>query len=585
MISVRVCRIVFHKTLVVSLILCVGLAPSGNASGESDNPPALRFEEISEQAGLTIHHISSLEKRYILDSMSGGVGLIDCDNNGRLDIVVANGSTVDRFRHGGDLMVTLYRQTGDLHFTNVTLSAGLTRRGWGMGVAIADFDNDGRQDIFVTGYNGNALYRNLGGCRFEDVTDRAGVRGGGFSTGAAWADYDRDGYVDLFVSRYVRQDIDHLPEPGSNERYCHYKHLPVQCGPIGLDGETDLLYHNHGDGTFEEVSKKAGVDGPDRRRGLGVIWGDYDNDGWPDLYVANDMGPNYLYHNRHDGTFEEVALISGVGLSKTGQPLGSMGVDFGDFDRDGKLDLLVTNFVEQPNNLYHNDGATGFDDVGWPSRFSEHSYFFVKWGCGFADFDNSGWLDIFVANGHVYPQADQAAHEAPYRQPLQLFRNLQGRSYEDASKEAGIATIPSASYRGVAFGDLNNDGNVDVVAVDIDGAPKLLINRSPITHHRVLFKLVGTKSNKMAVGTRVRVSAGQLSQVGEVRAGGSYLSQNDLRLHFGLADRSMMDEVEINWPSGKRELFRDLRADFIYTLVEGSGISNKAVLPPVRTSK
>src|SRR5579863_2992427 len=357
--------------------LCVALLLATIASAQTARPkpqaapfPIPQFEDIAEKAGLTIPHISSPDKKYIVESMSGGVGLIDCDNDGKLDIITVNGSTVERYRKGGDPMITLYHQDADSHgndlkFTDITKTAGLTRKGWGMGIAVADYDNDGLQDIYVTGFGGNALYHNLGNCKFEDVTDKAGVAGGGFSTGAAWADYDRDVLVDLFVSRYVHFDIDKLPTFGSDEKTCRFKGIRVQCGPWGMQGESDFLFHNRGDGTFEEVSKKAGVNDPDRYYGLGVEWGDYDNDGWPDLYVANDAGPNYLYHNNHNGTFTDVGMQTGTALSAEGDAEGSMGVDFGDYDHDGRLDIFVTNFMDQEDNLYRNLGATGFDEVSW----------------------------------------------------------------------------------------------------------------------------------------------------------------------------------------------------------------------------
>ena len=290
--------------------------------------PVPRFKDVAKEAGLTVSHISTPEKKYIVESMSGGAGLIDCDNDGKLDIITVNGSTIDRYRQGGDPMITLYHQDADFKFSDITKASGLTRKGWGMGVAVADFDNDGLPDIYVTGFGGNALYRNLGNCKFEDVTEKAGVAAGGFSTGAAWADYDRDGFVDLYVSRYVHFDMEHLPTFGSDEKNCRFKGILVQCGPWGMIGESDLLFHNRGDGTFEEVSKKAGMEDFNKYYGLGVIWGDYDNDGWPDLYVANDAGPNYLYHNKHDGTFEEVGMLSGIALGGDGQAQGSMGVDW-----------------------------------------------------------------------------------------------------------------------------------------------------------------------------------------------------------------------------------------------------------------
>jgi hypothetical protein len=538
-------------------------------------PPVPAFEDVSKQAGLTVPHNSTPEKRYILESMSGGVGFIDCDNDGKLDLLTINGSSVDRYRQGGDLMVTLYHQEGDLKFRDITTEAGLTHKGWGMGVAVADFDNDGWQDIYVTGFNGNVLYRNLGNCKFEDVTEKAGVRVGGFSTGAAFGDFDRDGFVDLFVPRYVYVDIDKLPKFGSDEKTCKFRGIPVQCGPWGLPGESDFLFRNKGDGTFEDVSKKAGVADPAHYYGMQGVWADYDNDGWPDLYVANDAGPNYLYHNKHDGTFEEVGLLSGAALSGDGQEEGSMGVDFGDFDRDGKLDIIVTEFTEQPDLLFSNQGAQGFTDISWSSHIAQPSYPLVGWGTKFFDMDNDGWLDIFVANGHVYPQMDLVKGGVPYRQPVLLFRNHRDRTFEDVTALSGLDKLPLESRRGAAFGDVNNDGKVDILILNVGQPPTLLINRTPTTGHAALFQLVGTKSNRAGIGARISVTTGSVTQFNEVRSGSSYLSQNDLRLHFGFGKDTTIDQVEVAWPSGKKDIIKNLPTDFIYTIKEGEGVIKK----------
>jgi hypothetical protein len=593
---------VWTFSLLTGLLTATLLAQSSSARPPTSPPPQKtpdpsqqstpQFEDVAQKAGLTVPHISSPDKKYIVESMSGGVGLIDCDNDGKLDIITVNGSTVERYRQGGDLMITLYHQdtdanskdsnskdptNNDLHFTDITRLAGLTRKGWGMGVAVADYDNDGLQDIYVTGYGGNALYHNLGNCKFEDVTEKAGVRAGGFSTGAAWGDYDRDGRVDLFVPRYVHVDIDSLPRFGNDPRFCRFKGVPVQCGPWGMPGESDLLFHNKGDGTFEEVSKKAGVDDPHHYYGLGATWGDYDNDGWPDLYVANDAGPNFLYRNKHDGTFEDVGLLDGVALSGDGLEQGSMGVDWGDYLHEGRLSMIVTNFVEQGSTLYHNLGKDNFADVSLHARLIKPTYPFVSWGTTFFDMDNDGWLDLFVANGHVYPQADAIPGGTPYAQPMLLFRNHRDGTFDDVSSV--FASMPPESRRGAAFGDINNDGNVDIVVLNVDGPPSLLINHNDSPNHRVLFKLLGTKSNKAAIGARVTVRAGTLLQFSEVRGGASYLSQNDLRLHFGLAANDKMSEVTVRWPNGETETLRDVPADFIYTIVEGAGIQQKLALP------
>jgi hypothetical protein len=556
--------------------------PAAPANTKTSATSLPHFEDIGQQAGLTISHISSPDKRYIIESVSGGIGLIDCDNDGKLDIVAVNGSNVDRYRkQGGDLLVTLYHQDANLKFTDITAQAGLTRKGWGMGVAVADFDNDGLPDLYVTGYGGNVLYHNLGNCKFEDVTDKAGVRGGGFSLGASWGDYDRDGKVDLFVSRYVHVDMNKLPELGSDEKFCRFRGVLVQCGPWGMQGESDLLFHNRGDGTFEEVSKKAGVDDPHHYYGMGVVWGDLDNDGWPDLYVADDAGPNYMYRNRHDGTFEEVGLVGGADLSGDGQELGSMGVDLGDYLHSGRLSVLVTEFVDQSDTLYRNNGD-GFTDVSANAQIAQPSHPYVGWGTGFFDMDNDGWLDVFVANGHVYPQVDTIPNAAHFKQPMLLFRNKRNGTFEEVASQTGLSDIVLHSRRGAAFGDINNDGCVDIVTLNVGEPPSLLLNHCDNGNHRVLFKLQGTKSNRLAIGARVTVKTGKVTQISEVKGGSSYISQNDLRQHFGLGASATINEVQVRWPNGNVETLHDVPGDFIYMIVEGQGIKDKGALPALR---
>src|SRR5882762_2776334 len=572
--------------LLSAVLACAQTVPTSPAKNSAERKalpaPAPHFEDVGGPAGLRVPHISSPDKRYIVESVSGGIGLIDCDNDGRLDIIAVNGSNVDRYRRqGGDPMVTLYHQDADLKFSDITGQAGLTHKGWGMGVAVADYDNDGLPDIYVTGYGGNVLYHNLGNCRFEDVTEKAGLAVGGLSLGAACGDYDRDGRADLFVSRYVRVDMDKLPELGSDEKFCRFRGVLVQCGPWGMQGEGDFLFHNRGDGTFEDVSKKAGVGDKRHYYGMGVVWGDYDNDGWPDLYVADDAGPNYLYRNQHDGTFEEVGLMLGADLSGDGQELGSMGVDMGDYDHDGRLDVVVTEFVDQSDTLYHNNGGDGFADVSWNAQIAQPSHPYVGWGTGFFDMDNDGWLDIFVANGHVYPQVDTIPNAAHFKQPTLLFRNQRNGTFEEYGAAVGFSEIPMQSRRGAAFGDINNDGCVDIVTLNVSETPSLLLNHCRNGNHRVLFRLLGTKSNRFAIGARVTVRTGKMAQFSEVKGGSSYLSQNDLRQHFGLEKNEKMDEVTVRWPNGTAETFNDVPADFIYTIVEGQGIKDRVGLPPV----
>jgi enediyne biosynthesis protein E4 len=544
-------------------------------------PSPIRFHDIAAQAGLNFVPPYSPDKRYLVEMMGGGIGLLDCDNDGKLDIVVVTDSTIDRYLHGGDLMVRLYHQDAGLHFTDITESAGLTTRGWGMGVAIGDYDNDGLPDIYVTGYGHNVLYHNLGNCKFKDVTKKAGLEVGGFSVGAAWADYDRDGWLDLFVSRYVHTDIHRLPQPGS--KYFDYKGAELEV-PLA-EGESDFLFHNRGDGTFEDVSEKAGVSNPDKRRGMGVVWGDYDNDGWPDLFVTNDMGPNFLYHNEHNGTFLDVGLASGTALSPEGRAMGNMAADFGDFDRQARLGLFITRYGFQPVSLLRNDGPKGFTDVTWDSGVGKINDSPVRWGTGFVDFTNDGWPDIFVANGNVAPVVATLPHEMKYREPIQLFHNRGDLTFEEIADAAGLNDAPLESRRGAAFGDINNDGNVDVVVYNVGAPPSLFLNETRNSSHRVLLHLVGTKSNRAAIGARVTVYTPQMAQIDEVRGGGSYLSSSDQRLHFGLGPERTIEKIEIEWPSGAREELKSVPADAIYTIVEGKGITASVKLPAPEEEK
>jgi enediyne biosynthesis protein E4 len=566
-------------------LIILALLPLAFAQDKDKKPAAatalksaIHFRDIAAEAGLTAKPKSSHDRRYIVDTMNGGgVALLDCDNDGKLDIAVVNDSTIDTYLAGGEPMVTLYHQDSDatgIHFTDITKSSGLTAKGWGTALAVADFDNDGLPDIYVTGFGHNVLYHNLGGCKFEDVTKKAGLEVGGFSTGAAWADYDRDGHVDLFVARYVDTDIHHLPDP---KLTMGYKGVLVEV-PDTMKGETDFLFRNRGDGTFEDVSARAKVNDPARQHGMGVVWGDYDGDGWPDLYVTNDSGWDYLYKNKHDGTFDEIGMISGAGTGASGELFGNMAADFGDFDRDGKLDLFVTRYGNQPASLYWNKGDDQFQDIALPAGIADPSFRPVKWGTGFGDFDNDGWPDIVVANGNFTSLMDTLPGEVHYREPMQLYRNKGNRTFEEIGDAAGLNPTLE-SRRGTALGDINNDGNLDVLVFNVDGPPSLFLNETHNGNHRVLFKLVGHKSNRAAIGARMLVTTSTMTQIDEVKGGNSYNSSSDWRLHFGLGQDASMKKVEVRWPSGQDQTFENVAADAIYQIDEGQGIKKIAALP------
>lgn len=538
----------------------------------------IRFRDISREAGLTTVPHTTTARRYILDTMNGGgIALFDCNNDGRLDIAVVNDSSIARYKQGGDLMVTLYKQDGKpgtIHFTDVTQSAGLLTKGYATGIAVADFDNDGLPDLYVTGYGHNVLYRNLGDCKFEDVTKKAGLEVGGFSTGAAWADYDRDGNVDLFVTRYINTDAFHLPPPTTFA----YKGVLVQL-PDSMEGESDFLFRNRGDGTFEDVSAKAGVSDPQKLHGMGVAWGDYDGDGWPDLFVTNDGGYNFLYHNKKNGTFEDLGFMSGTAAGDNGEIYGNMAADFGDIDHSGNLSLFVTRYGNQPASLYWNKGNGDFVDLAPKTGIAAKTFTPIKWGAGFGDFDNDGWEDIFMVSGNFSSLLGALPTEPPFAEPIQLFHNEGNLTFKEMADTAGLNDGKRYSRRGTAFGDINNDGNLDVVVFNVGAPPSLFLNETENGNHRVLIRLVGVKSNRMAIGARVIVRTASATQTEEVRAGSSYLSTSDSRLHFGLGKENVMQSIRILWPSGLVQEFRNVKADAIYEVTEGQPIRKTALLP------
>ncbi len=537
----------------------------------SSGAPAVQFVDITDAAGIRFFHISAPEKKYIVESMSGGVALFDFDRDGCLDIYFTNSLTVETASNPKSSRSALYRGRCDGTFTDVTERAGVGYPGWAMGVLAADFDGDGWQDLYVTCLGPNRLYRNNGDGTFTDVTSRAGVDDVRWSAGAALGDLDNDGNQDLFVTNYVDFKLDDLPTFGRG-KFCQYRGIPVQCGPRGLPGAGDSLFRNNGDGTFTNVTDKAGVSDPDGRYGLGVVWTDVDGDGWQDVYVANDSGPNFLYHNKRDGTFEEIGFLAGCAVGEDGNEQGSMGIAVGDYLHTGRFAFFVTNFADEYNALYRHDEPLLFTDVSFQSGVARVMGPWVGWGTAFFDYDNDGWLDLMAVNGHVYPQVDSIPVGSRYAQRILLFRNNGDGTFSEVAAQAGEALMVPRVSRGAAFGDIDNDGDIDVVINNLDGKPTVLRNDGGNRNHWINIRLRGHGRNPDALGARVKVVSGELVQWDEVRSGGSYISSSDLRLHFGLAHRERVDLIEVHWPGGKTELYRDLPADRFVTIEQGKGV-------------
>jgi hypothetical protein len=536
--------------------------------------------DITRKAGIHFEHLSAPEKKYIVESMAGGVVVIDYDRDGWPDIYFTNAPTVGQALKGVVPHGALYHNNHDGTFTDVTAKSGVGTPGFAMGGAVGDYNNDGWPDLFITCLGQNVLYRNNGDGTFTDVTKQAGLANStSWSSGSAFADYDQDGFVDLAVSGYVDFHLDDLPGFGKTPT-CKYRGIDVQCGPRGLRGAGDRLYHNNGDGTFTDVSKQTGLDDENGYYGLTVIWADFDNRGLPDLYVANDSTPNFLYKNEGKGKFTEIGLESGTAVSADGSEQGSMGVAVGDFRHTGLPSLYVTNFADEYNTLYNNLGKYDFRDVSYEAGVAVAALPWVKWGTAAIDFDNDTWLDLISVNGQVYPQVDTLPSGARYRQPKNLFMNNGDGNFCDAAKQAGPALQEPRVSRGVARADFDNDGNEDVVIEDLDGVPMLLHNNGQPGNHWVSFELGGTKSNKLAIGAKIKVVAGGVPQTEEVRSGGGYLSQHDLRIHFGLGKATKIDSVEIRWPSGKVDNLTNLAADKFYAVLEESGLVDRAKILP-----
>jgi hypothetical protein len=524
------------------------------------------FADVAEKVGITLLNIhGGAAKDYIVEANGNGAAFFDFDNDGDQDALIVNGSTLEHFKKSGDPVAALYRND-DGRFVDVTADAKLRKNGWGMGTCIADFDNDGNLDVYITAYGPNVLFRNDGNGTFTDVTEKARVGDSRWSTGCAFGDYDRDGYVDLYVTNYVAFDEKTVKPRGSND-LCRYMGANVFCGPIGLQGQADVLYHNNGDGTFTDATAKAGVRDPNYY-GFGVLFSDFDNDGWPDIYVANDSNPNLLFHNNKNGTFSEIGIVSGAALNEAGRAQSGMGVTAGDYDGNGLLDIFVTNFARDTNTLYKNLGNMLFVDTTVAAGLGEISLPYLGWGANLADFDNDGLPDIFVANGHVYPEVDNLKVGQSYLQRKELYRNLGNGKFEELARKASNDFMAGKSSRGSAVADYDNDGDLDILVVNLNSRPSLYRNDGGRTNHWIGFRLEGTRSNRGAIGARIEIEALGQKQIGEVRSGSSYLSQDDLRVHFGLGKATRIDRARIRWPNGNTQDLEGMDADRYVTIRE-----------------
>ena len=575
------------------LILC--LIPSGTGQAQSSYPqqaeaqhesaegladrtangPAGSYPElvdITASTGIQFEHLSSPEQKFIVESMSGGVALIDYDRDGWPDIYFTNAQSVDMALHGRKARSALYHNNRDGTFTDVTDKAGVGYPCWAMGATVGDYNNDGWPDLLVTCFGGVVLYRNNGDGTFTDVTKSAGLSGDTeWATGAAFGDYDGDGWDDLFISHYVDFRLNDMAAFGSSDT-CKYLGIDVQCGPRGLKGSPDNLYHNNRDGTFSDVSQKSGVGDPEHRYGLTAIWSDFDHDGKLDLLVTNDGQPNYLYQGDGAGKFVDVGFSSGVALDADGAAQANMGVALGDFLHTGSMSLLISHFDNEYAALYRNNGDLTFTDISIASGIAKGTRGYVGWGDAFVDFNNDGWEDFFLVNGHVYPQVDSLHSRLKYFEPKLLFLNQRDGRFADISKLAGAAIqVPQVS-RGLAVGDLFNDGKLEAVVENLVGRPMILRPEGGPRNHWISFQLEGVKSNRLALNARVRAVAGDLVQSSEVISGGSYLSQNDLRIHFGLGKHERVDKAVVFWPDGRVETLTNLSADRFYAVREGAGV-------------
>ncbi|HWO36847.1 MAG TPA: CRTAC1 family protein [Candidatus Acidoferrum sp.] len=541
------------------------------------SPPAksiANFTDVAEKAGLTMQEIfGGIDtKKYIIETTGTGVAIFDYDNDGWPDIFLVNGTRLGTTPAGPAPSNHLYRNNHDGTFTDVTVKAGLTTTGWGQGVCIGDYDNDGWEDIYISYYGKNRLYHNQSGV-FSEVAEKAGVAGSGkaWGTGCAFVDYDRDGRLDLLVANYVDFDLATAPAPGERPS-CIWKGVPVMCGPRGLPGAKNILYHNKGDGTFEDVTAKAHIDRTDGHYAFSVSTLDFDEDGWPDIFIACDSTPSILYRNNHDGTFTDVAVTAGAAFNEDGREQAGMGSTIADYNGDGHLDIFKTNFSDDTSTLYRNNGDGTFTDATSAAGLGLYTQY-LGWGTMFFDFDNDGWPDLILVNGHVYPEVDSQHLGSNYREPRILYHNNGDGTFTDISASAGSAITSAASSRGLAVGDLWNDGRISAVISNMNASPSLLVNQVHTPNHWVAIHLVGTKSNRDGIGARVSVKTAKRILVDEVRSGSSYISNSDMRLHFGLGASTKIEWLEIRWPTGLVERFADLGVDAIHTVKEGAGVA------------
>jgi len=547
------------------------------AFAHAQTPPpkqVANFVDMAEKSGIkmTTTFGGKNEKKYIIETTGTGVAVIDYDNDGYPDIFIVNGTTLDAMSNPATSK--LFHNNRDGTFTDVTEKAGVGVTGWGQGACVGDYDNDGLDDLYVTFYGKNHLFHNLGNGKFEDVTDKAGVGGTGHDWGAgcAFVDYDRDGKLDLIIANYVDFNLATAPKPGESAS-CMWKGTPVMCGPRGLKPSHNVLYHNLGGGKFEDVTFKAGIDKTPGHYCLSTSPLDFDDDGWPDIYIACDSTPSILYHNNHNGTFTDVALTAGVALNEDGREQAGMGSTIADYNGDGRLDIFKTNFSDDTSTLYENQGNGTFTDVTFAAGLGLHTQY-LGWGAMFFDFDNDSWPDILVVNGHVYPEVEKQHLGSDYEEPRMLYRNLGNKQFAEVSDQAGPALLGRASGRGLAIADFWNDGRQSAVITNMNAAVSLLVNEMKYPNHWIAFKTVGTKSNRDGIGAKITVRAGKRVLVDEVRSGSSYNSNNDMRVHFGMGDVTSLDSVEVRWPSGLIETF-SCKIDSFNNLKEGSGTAVK----------